>query len=51
MDIRELQEKAKLERQSGNHEEAAKLYKQAYEQTSDKWDGWGLALCRFYLLA
>lgn len=45
MDIRELQEKAKLERQSGNHEEAAKLYKQAYEQTSDKWDGWGLALC------
>jgi tetratricopeptide (TPR) repeat protein len=43
--MNESQGKAKLLKDDGKFEEAAKIYKELYDKDGDKWDGWSLAFC------
>ena len=43
--MNDLQEKAKLLKDDGRFEEAAKMYRELYDKNGDQWDGWGLTYC------
>lgn len=43
--IQTLREQAKELRLHEDYEHASDIYKQLWEATGDKWDGWGLAYC------
>ena len=42
--MNESQEKAKLLKDDGKFEEAAKIYKELYDKNGDQWDGWGFSI-------
>ncbi len=44
-DIQALREKATNLRKQKNYNDALPIYKQLWEETNNKWDGWGFALC------
>ncbi|MBT4753439.1 MAG: cold shock domain-containing protein [Candidatus Marinimicrobia bacterium] len=45
IDITDKREKAMSLKKQGKYEEAILLFKELFEETNDKWDGWNLAYC------
>ena len=45
IDIEEERKKARDLRKSRQYGEAREIFQKLWEETNDKWDGWGLALC------
>ncbi len=43
--MNKLQEEAKRLRDANDFKGASNIYKKLYDDSADKWDGWGLALC------
>ena len=45
IDIQALRDQATALRKEKKYEDARVIFQQLWEETNDKWDGWGLALC------